>query len=130
MSPSAFAEGNRLFVEFKGALSENYVLQALIRQFEAVPRYWAIDNPHYEIDFLIQRENDFIPVEVKSETNVDSKSLKKFKEKYKDKVKIRVRFSLNNLKMDDDVLNIPLFMADYADKLIGIALKSKYYSKG
>jgi len=123
LAPSAFSEGNRLFVEFKGALSENYVLQALKYQFEATPRYWATDNPRYEVDYLIQRENDIIPVEVKSEDNVESKSLKKFKEKYADKINLRVRFSLKNLRLDDDVLNIPLFMADKADKLIGIALK-------
>ncbi len=122
LAPSAFGEGNRLFVEFKGALSENYILQALHSQFEAMPRYWAIDNPRYEVDFLIQRENDILPVEVKSESNVESRSLKKYKEKYSDKVKLRVRFSLNNLRLDDDLLNIPLFMADYADKLIGMAL--------
>lgn len=122
LAPSAFGEGNRLFVEFKGALSENYVLQALQNQFEAMPRYWTIDNPRYEVDFLIQRENDILPLEVKSETNVESRSLKKYKEKYEDKVKLRVRFSLNNLRMDNDLLNIPLFMADYADKIIGLAL--------
>ena len=123
LAPSAFGEGNRLFVEFKGALSENYVLQALRNQFEAIPRYWAMDNPRYEVDFLIQRENDILPVEVKSESNVQSRSLKKFKEKYGDQVKLRVRFSLNNLRLDDDLLNIPLFLADSADKLIGMVLK-------
>lgn len=124
LAPSAFSEGNRLFVEFKGALSENYVLQALKNQFEAMPRYWTGENHRYEVDFLIQRENDILPVEVKSESNVESKSLKKFKEKYGNKVKLRVRFSLNNLRQDDDLLNIPMFMADYADKLIGRALKA------
>ena len=72
---------------------------------------------------MIQRENDIFPVEVKSEANISSKSLKKFKELYSDKVKLRVRFSLDNLKLDDDVLNIPLFMADRTDRLIGVALK-------
>jgi len=123
LAPSAFGEGNRLFVEFKGALSENYILQALMNQFEAAPRYWAIDNPHYEVDYLIQRENDIFPVEVKSEDNVESKSLKKFAEKYGGRIKLRVRFSMQNLKLDGDVLNIPLFMADCADALIGMALK-------
>lgn len=125
LSPSAFSEGNRLFTEFKGALSENYVLQALQNQFEAIPRYWSVLNPSYEVDFLIQRENDILPVEVKSESNVDSKSLRKFKEKFGDKVKLRIRFSLDNLKLDDDLLNIPLFMADFADRLIGLALANK-----
>jgi len=122
LAPSAFGEGNRLFTEFKGSLSENYALQSLRNQFEAAPRYWSSDNPRYEVDFLIQRENDIFPVEVKSESNTASKSLKAFKEKFGDKIKLRIRFSLNNLRLDDDVLNIPLFMADYADKLIGIAL--------
>lgn len=51
--------------------------------------------------------------------------MKKFKELFLDKVKLRIRFSLDNLKLDDDVLNIPLFMADQADWLIGLALEEK-----
>ena len=122
LSPTAFGEGNRLFTEFKGALTENFVLQSLITQFEVTPRYWSRNNPPYEVDFLIQRENDIFPVEVKSDTNVGSRSLKKFKELFPEQVKLRVRLSLNNLRLDDDVLNIPLFMADHVDRLIGIAL--------
>lgn len=123
LAPTAFAEGNRLFTEFKGALTENYVLQALLTQFEVTPRYWSQTNPPYEVDFLIQRENDIFPVEVKSEANINSRSLKKFKELFPNQTKLRIRFSLNNLKLDDDMLNIPLFMADYTDKLIELALK-------
>ena len=122
LAPGAFSEGNRLFQEFKGALTENFVLQTLLTQFEVTPRYWSQNNPPYEVDFLIQRDNDIFPVEVKAETNVSGKSLKKFKELFGDKVKLRVRFSLENLKLDDDLLNIPLFMADFADRLIGLAL--------
>jgi uncharacterized protein len=122
LAPTAFAEGNRLFTEFKGALSENYVLQALACQFEATPRYWAVDNPRYEVDYIIQRENDILPVEVKSEDNIKSASLKAYKEKFGDQTKLRVRLSLGNLGLHGDILNIPLFMADYADKLMGIAL--------
>ena len=125
LAPTAFGEGNRLFTEFKGALTENFVLQTLITQFEVVPRYWSQCNPPYEVDFLIQRENDIFPVEVKSEANTTSKSLKKFKELFPDKVKLRVRLSLDNLKLDDDVLNIPLFMADQANRLIGLALEQR-----
>lgn len=123
LAPTAFGEGNRLFTEFKGALTENFVLQTLITQFEVMPRYWSQNNPPYEVVFLIQRENDIFPVEVKSEANTTSRSLKKFKELFPDKVKLRIRFSLDNLKLDDDVLNIPLFMADQADRLIGLALE-------
>ena len=125
LAPTAFGEGNRLFTEFKGALTENFVLQTLITQFEVTPRYWTQTNPPYEVDFLIQHENDIFPVEVKSETNTTSKILNKFKELFPDKVKIRIRFSLDNLKLDDDMLNIPLFMADYTDKLIRLALQQQ-----
>ena len=123
LAPTAFGEGNRLFTEFKGSLSENYILEALSNQFEATPRYWSQNNPPYEVDFIIQRENDIIPVEVKAEANTESRSLKKYKEKFGDKVKLRVRFSLDNLKLDNDMLNIPIFMADETDRLIGLALE-------
>ncbi len=121
LSSSAFAEGNRLFTEFKGALTENYILESLENQFETKARYWT-DNI-YEIDFLIQHENQVIPIEVKAGINLKSRSLKKFTEKYKDEVKLKIRFSLDNLKLDDDILNIPIFMADYTKYLISLVLK-------
>ena len=89
LAPSAFSEGNRLFTEFRGALSENYVLQALQVQFEATPRYWSVLNPSYEVDFLIQRENDVFPVEVKSGDNLESVSLRKFRERFADRMRAR-----------------------------------------
>ncbi|WP_276932532.1 ATP-binding protein [Dubosiella newyorkensis] len=125
LSPRSFGEGNRLFTEFKGALSENFILQTLITQFEVTPRYWKQTNPPYEVDFLIQRENDLFPIEVKSNSNTTSKSLKKFKELYPNEMKLRIRFSLDNLKLDGDLLNIPLFLADQTDQLINLALKDK-----
>ena len=101
------------------------MLQTLITQFEVTPRYWMQTNPPYEMDFLIQRENDILPVEVKSDANTTSRSLKKFKELFPDQVKLRIRFSLDNLKLDDAMLNIPLFMADQSNRLIGLALKQR-----
>lgn len=98
-------------------------MQSLVTQFETTPRYWSRVNPPYEVDFLIQRENDIFPIEVKAETNVGGKSLRKFKELFAEQVKLRVRLSLENLKLDGDLLNIPLFMADYADRLIGMAME-------
>ena len=73
---------------------------------------------------MIQHENDIIPIEVKSDTNIKSRSLKKYAETFSSQTKLRVRFSMNNLRMDDEVLNIPLFMADVADKLIRLAMKN------
>ena len=124
LDPVAFREGNRLFTEFKGALTENFVLQSLVPQFDAAPHYWSRLNPSYEVDFVIQHENDIIPIEVKSDTNIKSRSLKKYAETFASQTKLKVRFSMNNLRMDDEVLNIPLFMADVADKLIRLAMKN------
>ena len=123
LDPVAFREGNRLFTEFKGALTENFVLQSLIPQFDAAPHYWSRLNPSYEVDFVVQRGNDIIPIEVKSDTNVKSRSLQKYAETFAAQTKLRVRFSMNNLRMDDEVLNIPLFMVDVADNLIRLAMK-------
>ena len=120
LAPSAFREENRLFTEFKGALTENFILQSIIPQLDSLPYYWSQINPSYEVDFIIQYENDIIPIEVKADTNIKSRSLKKYAELFKSQTKLRVRFSMNNLKLDDDVLNIPLFMADQLVKLVNL----------
>ena len=122
LDPVAFREGNRLFTEFKGALTENFVLQSLVPQFDASPHYWSRLNPSYEVDFVVQRENDIIPIEVKSDTNIKSRSLKKYAETFAAQTKLRVRFSMSNLRLDDGVLNIPLFMVDQTDRLMELAL--------
>ena len=79
-------------------------------------------NPSYEVDFLVESRGTVIPIEVKASTNVTSKSLAKFKSLHENDLPLRVRFSLNNLKLDGDLLNIPLFMADEASRLISLAL--------
>ena len=111
----AIVEGNRLFTEFKGALTENFVLSGLLQQFEGIPRYWRSGNKA-EIDFLIQNENLIIPVEVKSDENIRSKSLAHYRKKYNPP--LSVRFSLRNLKQENGLINIPLCMVDYTKRLI------------
>jgi len=123
LAPTAFSEGNRLFEEFKGALTENYILQALRSQYEVPLRYWK-DDSRNEVDFILQRENDVLPIEVKSKNCVTSVSLKRYANNYPKETPLRLRFSLNNLHKDNDLLNIPLFMADQADRFIGLALES------
>ena len=115
LDPIAVREGNRLFTEFKGALTENFVLQHLVPHFEVTPRYWNSGN-QAEVDFLIQTKNEIIPIEVKSDENIRSKSLTVYNELYNPP--IRLRYSLRNLKKDEGLLNIPLFMVDYTAKLI------------
>lgn len=117
LKPSVLAEGNRMFTEFKGALSENIILQSLINQFNEIPRYWTSGNTA-EIDFLIQLENEIIPVEVKSNTNVKSKSLFYYRKKYNPQLSIR--YSLNNLQYANGILNLPLFMADFTKQFLAI----------
>lgn len=122
LDPVSFNEGSRLFSEFKGALSENYILQSLAAQYEGLPRYWS-SGATAEVDFTIQRGNDILPIEVKSDENVRGKSFALYNQKYAPL--IRVRFSLKNLKKDNNLINIPMFLADHLDKFIGLAVKEK-----
>ena len=117
---TAFAENNRLFTEFKGALTENYVHQSLKRSFEVAPRYWS-DATH-EVDFVVQRGDAVIPVEAKAGEAVKTTSLKRYAKNYSGQTPLLVRLSMKNLSYDGDILNVPLFMADELDRLMGLAL--------
>jgi hypothetical protein len=119
LDPIAIKEGNRLFTEFKGALTENFILTGLLQQFEGLPRYWRSGNKA-EVDFIVQHENNIIPIEVKSDENIRSKSLSYYRKEFNPKLSIR--FSLRNLKLEDGLINIPLFMVDYTRKLVDMAL--------
>ena len=100
-------EGNRIFTEFKGALTEQYVLQQLIADTEYVPYYFTETKSKGEIDFMIQKGMDIIPVEVKAEENLRAKSLKCFCEKYEPREAIRT--SMSDYKQQDWLTNIPLW---------------------
>ena len=78
-------------------------------------------DPSAEVDFIIQYGNDIYPIKVKSDENVKSRSLRIYIDKYKPKLGLRL--SLRNLKYDNDVLNIPIFLSEYIDKLISLALQ-------
>lgn len=117
LAPSAIAEGNRLLTEFKGALTENYILTSLIREFGDTPHYWTSGNMA-EIDFILQVENDIIPIEVKANENVTGKSITRYRKEFSPKLSIR--YSLKNLKQDDGLINIPLFLADITKQIINL----------
>lgn len=110
-------EGNKLFEEFKGALTENYVLNMLIYLNNSNPNYYVFDR--HEIDFMIQEKNKIIPIEVKSSESVNNTSLTKFNSMNDNEISIR--FSTNNLNKSGKILNIPLFMVEYTKKLLDIA---------
>ncbi len=119
LSYRAFAEGDRLFKEFKGALTENFVLQSLIRICGENPYYWA--NEKNEVDFIMQFDNDIIPFEAKSGKSISSLSLSEYKKMYEEETPLVVRYSLKNLTLDGNVLNIPLFMIDQTKRLLFLA---------
>ena len=100
--------------EFKGALTENYVLNMLNIVFDNVPNYFTFDR--CEIDFIIQNKNIIIPIEVKSGKSVNNTSLTRYNDKFAND--ISVRFSLNNLKFDGKIMNFPLYFIEYIYKFI------------
>jgi len=115
LSPDIILNSSPLFIEFKGAMTENVVLQSLITQFEVTPRYWSSEGKA-EVDFLIQHNTEIIPIEVKSAHSISGKSLHFYNEKYAPK--LRIRYSFNNLKKDGNLLNIPVFLADWTGGMI------------
>jgi hypothetical protein len=119
---SSFLNPNQLFTEFKGSFAENYILQSLSASFPVPLRYWTSSDNRYEVDFLLQYKNLVIPIEVKADTNIASPSLKAIKRLHGEAFPLRIRYSLQNLKFDGDMLNIPLFMADWSEQLITMAL--------
>jgi len=118
LSPEIVISGSPFYTEFRGATSENAVLQSLVTQFETLPRYWSSEGKA-EIDFLIQHKTVIIPIEVKSGINVTGKSLYFYNEKFLPE--LRLRYSLNNLKKKDNLLDIPLFLVDWTKKFIDFA---------
>jgi predicted AAA+ superfamily ATPase len=111
--------GNRLFTEFKGALTENYVLQSLQTQLENQPRYWTSDG-QAEIDLLIEYRGRVIPVEIKAEENTKSKSLLVYRQRFQPEVAIR--FSMKNLSFENGLLTIPLPLADLTTRFLDLVL--------
>lgn len=104
-------DGNTIFQEFKGALTEQYVLQQLITQKDIGIFYWSPGNSLAEIDFLLQSAGEIIPLEVKAEENLQSKSLRVFSEKYHSKTVIRT--SMANYRQESWMCNIPLYAVSF-----------------
>jgi len=107
MDVKTLLEGNVLFEEFKGALTEQFVMQQLITFKEISTYYWSAENATAEIDFLIQFSGKIIPVEVKAEENLKAKSLKVFYEKYSPALTIRT--SMSDFRREEWLMNLPLY---------------------
>lgn len=107
LDAQSILEGNDIFVEFKGALTEQYVLQQLISDTAYTPYYYGTDKATYEQDFMIQMGKSAVPIEVKAEANLRSQSLKAFCDKYKPDCAIR--FSMQKFIDQGWMKNIPLY---------------------
>ena len=120
LSSATITEGNRLFTEFKGALTENFVHQSVIHQFEGADHYWA--EAPYEVDFILQLDNTVLPAEAKASGNIKATSIRRYAKDYEKETPLIIRLSMRNLSLDGKVLNVPLFMVDHLARLIRMAM--------
>lgn len=101
-------EGNTIFTEFKGAVTEQFVLQQLACNKLFDIYYWSADKSTAELDFVIQYKNTVVPIEVKAEENLQAKSLKVFYQKYN--TPLTVRTSMSDYRKESWLTNIPLYL--------------------
>ncbi|MHB1922073.1 MAG: DUF4143 domain-containing protein [Chitinophagaceae bacterium] len=109
-------EGNIVFEEFKGALTEQFVLQQLVVNKELATYYWSAENATAEIDFLVQYTGQVVPIEVKAEENLQAKSLKTFCQKYKPSTAIRT--SMSDFRKENWITNLPLYAISELTRVI------------
>ena len=109
-------EGNDIFTEFKGSFTEQFVLTQLKSNKDLPIFYWSAEKATAELDFLIQLGTYVVPIEVKSEENLQAKSLKSFVQKYN--TKINIRTSMSNYRKDEWIINIPLYSIGNIEKIL------------
>ena len=115
ISAKVLLDGCKIFEEFKGALTEQFVAEQL-KASDRELYYYSTENSSGEIDFIIQQEMYCIPIEVKAEENLRARSLRAFCEKYNPE--IAIRSSLSNYREQDWMVNVPLYVLDkYLDKV-------------
>jgi predicted AAA+ superfamily ATPase len=108
-------EGNRIFTEFKGALSEQFVLQQLLSLGDYMVKYWSAERSRSEVDFIVQFRNHVFPLEVKAEENLRSKSLRVFHEKFAPELSVRT--SMSDFRQQDWMTNLPLYAINQLSSL-------------
>jgi hypothetical protein len=112
LPPSAILDNTSNYTEFKGAMAENAVLQSLMTVMgNSTPKYWTSGNKA-EVEFVVQWENEIIPIEVKAEGNISGRSLAIYYNKYNPKH--RIRFSMLNLQRNEGLLSCPAPLAQWA----------------
>lgn len=103
-------DGNDLFVEFKGALTEQYVCQQLKNIEDLDIYYYTNDRGSCEINFVVDTGGKIVPVEVKAEVNLRAKSLKSYQEKFSPEISVRT--SMADYKKEEWLVNLPLYAID------------------
>ncbi|WP_317195098.1 ATP-binding protein [Algoriphagus oliviformis] len=106
MDPKSILEGNRLFTEFKGAMSEQFVLQELVAHGQTL-FYWSADRGVAELDFVLQHGGKVVPVEVKAEENLKAKSLRLVSDNFPESLPVRT--SMSDFREESWMTNFPLF---------------------
>lgn len=104
---STLIDGNALFVEFKGALTEQYVCQQLMTMDDINVYYYTNDRGSCEVDFVVDTGERIMPIEVKAEVNLKAKSLRAYKERFSPEISIRT--SMADYKKEDWLINLPLY---------------------
>lgn len=107
LDAESILEGNDIFIEFKGALTEQFVLQELIAETEYTPYYYATETATFEMDFMVQKGTAVVPVEVKAEANQKARSLKAYCQKYQPEY--AVRLSMRDYRQEEWLTNVPLY---------------------
>lgn len=109
-------EGNKVFEEFKGAMTEQYVAQQLIAAGGITPFYWSADPGTAEIDFVFQFEGNVVPLEVKVAENLQAKSLKSYRQKFAPE--IAVRTSMSDFRQEKGLIDVPLYAIGIVPELL------------
>lgn len=109
-------DGNDLFTEFKGALTEQYVCQQFKTLDDLGVYYYTNDRGSCEVDFILDTGEQIVPVEVKAETNLKAKSLKTYQEKFHPEISVRA--SMTDYKEESGLINLPLYAVEEIKKIV------------
>ena len=107
LDAKSVVDGNRIFTEFKGALTEQFVQQELRAASALEPFFWSAPRSQAEIDFLVEADGMIVPIEVKAERNLKAKSLQVFRQKFQPALSVRT--SLAEYEPQEGLLNLPLY---------------------
>ena len=120
LNSKSLISGNKLFTEFKGSLTEQYVLQQLVTMKNTNTYYYTNERNNAEIDFVVDNGEQIIPIEVKAETNLMAKSLKAYRDKFSPIISIRI--SMADYKKEEGLINLPLYALWSLEKDISLSV--------